>query len=229
MSAKCIKDLPLYAEESKPDETKPLWVVIGNAEKSQLEQGVTAVRQETCNLIKSFQSQREKACEYFASAEKSANDQLDRLNSSGILPKLAFISLGGFSGFILAYRRSPLRKLTYSAVLSGAAAALCYPNEARAASNRVYAGVKKNVREAYRQYVWPEEEGQVRTAASGQSSGANDEKKMQQQSQETADSKDKVVKLDNESIRSAKTSKEIKGDKGQSSDVDKDMYTTRSK
>jgi hypothetical protein len=40
-------------------------------------------------------------------------------------------------------------------------------------------------------------------------------------------SKDKVIKMTSESIKSTQSNLNLKGDKGQSSDEDKDMYTTR--
>jgi hypothetical protein len=215
---KKISELPLYSD-NKSDELKAVWVVLEKQERGQLEQGISSLRQETEGLIQKFHKQRQELCQYVTNTRSSVNSQLNSLrNEHHILPKLAFISLSGLSGLLIGYRRSTFRKLVYSTVLGGGAVALCYPKEARVYSTQVYDVASKNAYALYRQYVWPDEaETKAKAKKAAESSGV----------EQSGNAKDKVVKLDNEAIRSAKTSKEIKGDKGQSSDADKDMYTTR--
>lgn len=219
MPGKTIKDLPLYDEADK-SESKPVWLVLESSEKSQLEQAIATLRKETCGLMKSFQHQKDQTVQVVNQTSKTITDQVNTISTEyRLVPKLAFISLSGFSGLLLAYRRSVFRKFIYSSVLAGGAAALCYPNEAKAYSGQVSNVINKNAYQLYRQYVWPDEQE------------AKEKAKKPSPSVETTttNSKDKVVKLDSESIKSAKASKEFKGDKGQSNDADQDMYTTRSK
>ena len=54
MSSRTIKDLPLYGPTTQND-SKAVWLVAENKEKSQLEQVVSSFRQETFSLVKNFQ------------------------------------------------------------------------------------------------------------------------------------------------------------------------------
>jgi hypothetical protein len=220
MSSRTIKDLPLYSNNRQLSNSKEIWLVVENPNKSQFQQGVTSFREGVFDLIKSVQQQKQNTIEYYSNTRSNLNSQVNKLSLEyNVLPKVVFISLSGLSGLLIGYKRSAFRKFLYSTALATGAAALCYPKEAKEYSNHVYGCAKQTSYDLYRQYIWPDEEEQKR---------ANKLAKKSVE-QKLIDSKDTIVKLDNDSIRSAKTSKEIKGDKGQASDVDKDMYTTRSK
>jgi hypothetical protein len=214
---KKINELPLYSDNSN-SKSDAVWVVLDKQERSQLEQGISTVRLETVGLIQQFQKQKQELCQYYTNTKSNVSSQLSTLrNEHHILPKLAFISLSSLSGLLIGFRRSTFRKLVYSTALGGGALALCYPKEARVYSGQAYEFASQNAYALYRQYVWPDEaESKAKTRA----------KQAENSVEQTGDAKDRVVKLDTEAIRSAKA-KEIKGDKGQSSDADKDMYTTR--
>lgn len=223
-SPKSIKDLPIY---SSPDEAKSVWVSIEQKKQpTALEDAVSSFRQAGCSFLNQFKQQKDDSIKFYESTSQQVAQQLDYISSEyNIIPKVVFISLSGFSGLLLGYRRSAFRKFLYTSVLASGATALCFPKEAKQYSNKAYDAGKQNAYALYRQYVWPEEKipGSPPAAAKSQPEKLEDQVKKQ------IDAKDKVLKLDKETIDSAKSTKKLAGDKGQSSDEDKEMYTTRSK
>lgn len=93
--------------------------------------------------------------------------------------------------------------------------AVCYPKEAKVYSNQAYVIAEQNAKKIYREYIWPEETKRPRKVEHVAPVA------------QVVNSKDKIVKLDSETIDASKPTKTITGDKGQASDEDKDMYTTR--
>ncbi|CAF0732635.1 unnamed protein product [Brachionus calyciflorus] len=214
-SPRTIKDLPIYGD-SQNESNKPLWIVVENPEKSELEKFVSETRQTACGLMRQFNDQTEYLTKALEQNKLVLKNQLEYVRSeTNLIPKVAFISLSGLSGLLLGYRKSTFRKLLYSTLLTGGATSLCYPTEARVYSSKAYEVGSKNAMDLYRAYIWPEETKKVKKV------------EAVQQAPKAMDPKDTVVKLDKETIESTESKRNIVGDKGQASDEDKDMYTTR--
>lgn len=219
-SPKTIKDLPIY-DDSLNGNGKALWVTIEKkTDKSELESLVSSARQSACNFVKEFQHQKDSTINYYETTKENIRNKVNYISSeTNLIPKLAFISLSGLSGLLIGYKKSSVRKLFYTGLLTTGATAVCYPKEAKVFSSKLYEISEQNAKKIYREYIWPEESNKKAVL-----------KKIDQNKGEVEqkhDSKDKIVKLDNEAIKSILSSKNIVGDKGQSTDEDKDMYTTR--
>ena len=213
-SSKTISDLSIYGSDSI--QPKEIWVSIPNSEKSQLETAISTVRQTACSMVKAFKGQTKEMNKFVDANKKEADDKLSYLRSeSTILPKVAFISLSTLSGFLIGFRRSTARKLLYSATLGTATTALCYPNEAKNITSQVSGMASNQFNVFYRTYVWPENKTKKETVAKPQPAVVEN-------------SKDKVIKLNKEDLKSSSNSTVV-GNKGMSNDDDQDMYTTRSK
>jgi hypothetical protein len=148
------------------------------------------------------------------------NDQLAYIRSeTNIIPKLVFISLSGLSGLLIGFRRSNLRKFFYSTTLATGAAGLCYPQEAKYVISVVYNQGRKQACDLYRGFIQP--------SNTTPNSAPKQQVSTEQNEHISVTSKDQVIKMTSESIKSTQSNLNLKGDKGQSSDEDKDMYTTR--
>jgi hypothetical protein len=129
--------------------------------------------------------------------------------------QVAFISLSGFSGLLIGFRRSAFRKFLYVSALSAGATAICFPNEAKQLSNQTLDLSKYYLNRVYRDYVWP--------------TGDSKASKQPAQNAKPEAQKDTIVRVDANSTTDLKGSVQVKENMGQSSEQDKDMYTTRSK
>jgi hypothetical protein len=222
-SHKTIKDLPLYLREGE-NYGRSLIVHLDSNDRGQLEATVSSLRQSACQFMQQYNEQKEKSLNYYESYKSNVKQQLHYLRSdTNIIPKVVFISLSGFGGLLLGFRRSTFRKFIYGATFATGAAALCYPNEAKLYSNQVCELTKAKARVLYNDYIWPSESS---TRKANQSQKIIESKPT---SVNTSSNKDKIIKMDEKDINKVKSKLDIKGDKGQSSDEDKDMYTTRSK
>lgn len=208
-----INDLPIYGSDSvRP---KELWVSFENKEKTQLETLISTARQTACSMVTTLKGQTKELNKFVDANKKEADDKLSYLRSeSTILPKVVFISLSTLSGFLIGFRRSTARKIFYSAVLGTATTALCYPNEAKKMSSLISGEASNQFNGLYRAYIWPENKPKKETVSKPQPAMEN--------------SKDKVIKLNKEELKSSSGSTVV-GNKGMSNDDDQDMYTTRSK
>jgi len=226
MSAKSVKDLPLYSNTSNQ---RVIWVNVNTAkpERSQLEELIRTTRESLCEFLHQFKDQREKSSKLYKESTSYLNDQLAYIRSeTNIIPKLAFISLSGFSGLLIGFRRSNFRKFLYSTTLATGAAALCYPQEAKYVSNAVYNQGRKQACDLYRGLIQSNSTAS-KSAPKNESIIKQTTTEMDQRQRSEHTSKDKVIKMTSESIKSTQSNLNLKGDKGQSSDEDKDMYTTR--
>jgi hypothetical protein len=223
MSAKSVKDLPIYSTSSNQQE---LWINLSTpkSERSQLEELIRTTRESLCDFLHQFKDQREKSSKLYKESTSYLNNQLAYIRSeTNIIPKLAFISLSGLSGLLIGFRRSNFRKFLYSTTLATSAAALCYPQEAKYVTNVVYNQGRKQACDLYRGFIQPNN-----TASKSAAKNASIIKQGTTEMDNIAiTSKDKVIKMTSESIKSTQSNLNLKGDKGQSSDEDKDMYTTR--
>ncbi|RNA30979.1 MICOS complex subunit Mic26-like [Brachionus plicatilis] len=216
MSSRTIKDLPIYGESSS-ESSKPVWAVVEKTEKSELEKFVTNFRQSVCSLMGQFQKQTNSSIQYYEQSRDSLKNKVDYVRSeTNIIPKFAFISLSGLSGLLLGYRKSIFKKVLYSSLLTSGSAALCYPKETKNFYNKAYEASSIEAMDLYRTYIWPEEK---KTSKKSEAVEKMVEKKI--------DPKDKVVKLDNQTIESSVPSKTVVGDRGQSREEDEDMYSSR--
>ena len=214
-----INDLPIY----KLKEASKKEILVQLDGKQQDEPGmfsdfIRSTRQSACSLVKSFQSETDSVITYVDKTEKNVISQLNYIqNDTNIIPKFVFISLAGFGGMLLGFRRSKLRKLFYGVTFGTAAAALCYPKEAKIYSGQAYELGKAKVQQLYREFNAQQGDKAKQPVAS----------KPATIEVSAPSAKDKLVKLDASAIKSGGAAPSISGDKGQSSDADKDMYTTR--
>jgi len=215
---KTVKDLPIYVDVSETAQRTLLVELV--TPKSDLETAVASARSQACALMSQYKTERQNAAALYDKTKAQLNTQLEYVRSeTNIIPKVAFISLSGLSGLLIGFRRGIFRKLVYSTVLGGAAAAACFPAETRAYSNRVRTWEKQFATGIYQDYIKSSNNKKpvpapVPTPAASETV--------------SNDGKDQIIKLDNASTAGDST-KQVKGDLGQSSEADKDMYTTRSK
>jgi hypothetical protein len=222
---KTLKDLPLYLREGE-NYDRSLIVHLDSSERGQLEATISSIRQGACQFMQQYAEQKEKSLKYYESCESNVKQQLNYLRSdTNIIPKVIFISLSGFGGVLLGFRRTAFRKFIYGATFATGAAALCYPNEAKLYSNQVTQFTKAKAKVFYNDYIWPDQNSTKKAKQSMSESKAAAITSISASSNE----KDKIVKMDDKAINKVKSTLDIKGDKGQSRDEDKDMYTTRSK
>lgn len=205
-----IKDLPIYSDENNNNKNVKELYVTFDREKNEFEKAVTAFREFIFDLNDKFAEQKARAIQFYETGVAHTRSSLDYIRSeSNILPKATFITVSGLIGYIIAIRRSRFRRLTYSTLLIGASASLCYPNEAKQYSSIAYDWSFKNAKIFYDEYIMPK----------GPSSSPSELQQAPSSTQKdviltTAKSDDKPVT-------------NVPGDKGQSSDEDSHMYTTR--
>lgn len=212
---KTIADLSVYAASNATP--RELWVLIDNPNKSDLESGISAIRQGTCSAVKQFQSATKQVSDYFQSTKDSADKKLTYLRcESTVLPKFAFISLSTMSGLLIGFKKSAFKKALYCTLLGAGSTALVFPNEFKRLKNQTCEQVSSEAKQFYRTYIWPE--GEKSKFPKAQKVTVID----------SSNSKDKVIKLDKEELTSAAKSSVV-GNKGMSNDDDSDMYTTREK
>lgn len=211
---KTIADLPIYPASNQTP--KELWVLIDNPNKSDLESGISAVRQGTCSAVKQLQSATRQVSDYFQTTKVSADKKLSYLRSeSTVLPKFAFISLSTMSGLLIGFKKSAFKKALYCTLLGAGSTALVFPNEFKGIKNQTCETVSGEAKQLYRTYIWPEEKSKF--------------SKVQKVTViDSSNVKDKVIKLDKEELTNAAKSSVV-GNKGMSNDDDSDMYTTREK
>ena len=223
MSGKTIKDLPIYADDKQQIDatsTNVLWVE--QATRSSLETTISTIRQSTCDFLQQFKQQKEKAMELVDQSKLQVNSQLEYIRSeTNLVPKFVFISLSGLSGLLIGYRRSKFRKIFYTTVLTVGSASLCYPKEAKLYYDQAYGFGRKTACDIYRQYILSNDTKNTKNKASKpqQSEPVN----------KIENGKDKIIQLNTQELETTKSGIVMKGDKGQASDDDKDMYTNRSK
>jgi len=215
---KTIKDLPIYPDENQS--SKAVWVNV-EPPRSSLETSISAVRQATCEFMQQFKTQKEKTVALVEQTKSNANSQLEYIRSeTNLVPKVVFISLSGLSGLLIGFRKSKFRKFMYTTVLTIGATSLCYPKEAKVYYEQAFGYSRKAANDFYREYIWPSETKSLKNKPAD---------KAQHESGAIENAKDKVIKLNVQDVAATKSEIVMKGDKGQSRDEDKDMYTTRSK
>lgn len=220
---KSINDLPIYNDEKS---MRQVALVNVKVEKNQLEQAITTVRQATFDFLNKYQEQKEKSLQFYDSTKKDVNEMLGYLRQeSVVLPKVAFISLSGFGGLLLGFRRSSFRKILYSGALTTTATALCFPNQTKVYANQASQYAKENAEKIYRTYIWPTEEPKKTVS---KEPIENEKKTVVKKNSETvvANGKDQIIKLDGAEGNSKRV---LEGDIGQANLDDQDMYTTRGK
>ena len=79
-------------------------------EKNPFEAAITNVRQSTFLFLNKYNQQKENAFQFYESSRLQFRQQLDYLRQEAVvLPKIVFISLSGFSGLLIGFRRSNFR------------------------------------------------------------------------------------------------------------------------
>lgn len=208
-----IKNLPIYADE-KP---KKNYIYVSFArEKTNYEKFISSTRQIVFNYIDKFSHQTERAVRFYETGLEHSRSTLEYIRlETNILPKLSFISLSAAAGVVFGYKRSNFRKFAYSTLFTGAAVALCYPNETKKYSNNTLECIKTKTKAFYDGYIMPPKP--VPSAPKQKELIVIDDSV-----------KDQVITVKSSSNDQPKLI-EIVGDKGQSNDEDQDMYTTREK
>lgn len=207
-----VKDLPLYST----DHGKTSIYVNLVHDKTDFERGITQARQLAFDFIDKFSETKERVIRFYETGVAHTQTSLDYVRSeTNILPKLTFITLSGLGGLLVGFRRSKFRKFLYSTAFGTGALALCYPNETKIYSKSAYEWTLNQSKSLYNQYVTKEEPIVTKH-----------EPKIEVPKIVSNNPKDQVFNYlpQDESI-SKETS--IEGDKGQASDEDSDMYTTR--
>jgi hypothetical protein len=213
-----IEDLPLYGNEGKRLKRAEVWVKTPESEnekKSILEQYIGEARKGTCDAVTKITDQTKSSVSLIQTTRQNLSNQLNYIRSeTNIIPKVIFVSLSGFGGALLAFRRSAFRKVVYGTFGATAALAVCCPAEAQQYSSKAYGFLAKQ----FKDNIWPgpnvKQPPQILTVSLEPEK--IDDKKI-----------DGLIKL--KSNEFSKGASKLTGDKGQSSDEDKDMYTTRSK
>ena len=219
MSSKTVKDLPLYPDEKRTTSNNTLWVNI-ESPRSPLETAISNFRQSGCQFMQQFKSQKEKTTEFVDQTKNKVNFQLEYIRSeTNLVPKVVFISLSGLSGLLIGFRKSKFKKFLYTSMMTVGSTSLCYPKEAKIYYDKAYIASKSTATNFYRDFIWPSE-----------NKLKNKSNKLEKDELARVENgKDKVIKLNNQEIESTKTGIIMKGDKGQASDDDKEMYTNRTK
>ena len=224
MPARTLKDLPIYGDSASG--TQAIWISLPAAsETSELEKAVSTARKSACAFVKQYEEQRRAAISLYETKKKNAADNLEYIRSeTNILPKVAFISLSGLSGLLIGFRRSAARKFVYASALTTAAASICYPKEAQ----KVACNTWQLVADQWKTFgSAPGASSKPIPAAAGNSSSSDPIVLAKQQ--QDKDKVIRVIKMVNSSSPVAPPTTKYTGDHGQSSEQDKDMYTTRSK
>jgi hypothetical protein len=207
-----VKELPLYSTDYG---RKSVFVNLVH-DKTDFERGITQVRQVAFDFVDKFSETKERVIRFYETGVAHTQSTLDYVRSeTNILPKLTFITLSGLGGLLVGFRRSKFRKFLYSASFGTGALALCYPNETRIYSKNAYDWTLNKTKSLYEQYTTKEESNRTSQVP-----------KIETPKIVNTNPKDQVF---NYTPANETASKEaiIEGDKGQASDEDSDMYTTR--
>lgn len=203
---KTVNDLPIYDDEKRA-QNKPLLYVDIERKKNSFEQIITDLRQSTFQFLNKYQEEKEKSFQFYEATKLDFNQKLDYLRSeSVILPKIVFISLSGFGGILLGYRRSNFRKILYSGVLTTASTALCFPNQTKIYTNQATQFAKQQTDYIYKTYLWPEAPKKVKETKPLVT--------KEKSSSIITQGKDQIIKIDKET-KTTEDSLKIEGDQGQ--------------
>lgn len=154
---KSINDLPIYDDEKSALNRQVVLVRVEH-QKNAFEEAITSARRATFDFLNKYREQKEKSLELYDKTKNDLNQKLDYLRQeSVVLPKIVFISLSGFGGLLLGFRRSNFRKILYSGALTTTATALCFPNQTRVYTNKARQLASENAEFIYRTYIWPSE------------------------------------------------------------------------
>ncbi|XP_055328527.1 MICOS complex subunit MIC27-like [Paramacrobiotus metropolitanus] len=132
-----VTDLPVY-EEQAPVSQQAYFVE--PTPPSFLEQQISQVRQAVASVLpEGSEKVRERVSDIYATGKAHSQSTLDMLRDDArVLPRALAISAGGLIGFLAAYRRGVFRKLLYTGIGLGAAAAVCYPKASRELASAAY-------------------------------------------------------------------------------------------
>ena len=198
-----LKDISVYDLK----DSQSIFVSLDIDDRDRLEKLISGTRQGVCNVVQKFNNQIDTTKQMIQKTKTEVNNKLEYIRSeTRILPKITFISLSGFGGLLLAFKHSNARKIIYSGTAATVATALCYPNQTKLYTRKTTEFTKNKAQYVFT-YIWP---------------------KKKESEVVFKNPKDKFIQLDGqESFKEFNI--KIEEDKGQSSDEDEDMYSTRSK
>lgn len=118
-------ELPIYGNPNPPKD------IILEDRPGILETKVAAVRVMMQPIVSPLLLAYEKASDIVDIGVAHSQTSFQRLvENQATLPKATFIAGAGVLGFVLARRRGFFKRILFTSVLFGGAAAACYPNEA---------------------------------------------------------------------------------------------------
>lgn len=106
--------------------------VVLNDEAGLLENGIRTARESATPYLEVVRSSSRRGREWFEVALAHSRDLYARISDeSSTLPKAAAITGGGLFGLLIASRKGFFKKILYTSIGLGAAAAACYPQQSR--------------------------------------------------------------------------------------------------
>ncbi|XP_066268314.1 MICOS complex subunit MIC26-like [Branchiostoma lanceolatum] len=222
-----ISELPIY--DQPPDLTQYTYI---EEDDSFLRQHVSKVRQAVWKGYDKMEGTRVYVVDKYRIAEKKTTDGLEYVQSEeGFFPRLGVITLSGLTGLVLGARGGLIKKAVYSTTLAGAAASLCYPNQAVNISRSGYTRVKDFTLDQYnsiRQGGKPKSKpSKPAPEAAEVIPSAPETPAAETPAAETPAAEDAAAVTDAPAAEPAKDKPKGEVDFGQSNPEDKDMYTTR--
>lgn len=120
------EQLPLYGNPHPPRD------VILNDDPGVLEGGIRTARESAEPYLEVVRASSRRGREWFDVALAHSRDLYARISDeSSTLPKAAAITGGGLVGLLISSRKGFFKKILYTSIGLGAAAAACYPQQSR--------------------------------------------------------------------------------------------------
>jgi hypothetical protein len=195
-------ELPVYGDPDPPElEFIP-------EKETSFHRKVSEVRKWTWHYLDSVQDTTNKVKDKYEVAKAHTTGALTYIQEdSGVLPRVAIITVSGLGGIVAGYKGGIIRKTVLAATAMAAAASVCYPHEAVVVGKEGWRLATDFTSTTYQDLF-----------------GSSTTKKPQKNIQESPKKTEPSEKP--ESV-SAATTPGPKMDFGMSKPEDKDMYTTR--
>ncbi|CAH1776029.1 unnamed protein product, partial [Owenia fusiformis] len=223
-------ELPIYDVPSN-DDAKYEYV---DEHISGFRENVSTVRRQVWTYMARFKETTDRIKEIYETGKAHTQGTIYYIqNDPGILPRAGVITVAGLGGIVAGYKGGVLKKGTYSVISMTAALSLCYPNQAVDITRRGYKRVILEARQVLnipeKPAVQPDELLKPQTTSQVAPKGFYDNKKEDEECEHCkSESKPGTPAKDTIVPPPTSATTPITGDKGQSKDEDKDMYTTRS-
>ncbi|XP_014777968.1 MICOS complex subunit MIC27 [Octopus bimaculoides] len=208
-----IADLPIY----EPAPKKYVYQFVPS-ERNVLQKGIGSVRRFFAGYQESMKNFSEKVSYKWEVSKAHTLGLIDYIqNDPNVLARAGVITVAGLGGIVAGYRGGRMKKVAYSSIAIVSAASLCYPKQAANVTYSAYDGVVSQSCKLWKFLTAPPS---VSPPEPVKETAVKEEKAPAQKS----NGKNVVVNLTK--TDSAKI-KPVEKDFGQSSEEDKDLYTTR--